>query len=176
MPQNNIIRISITGPESTGKTELSEHLAAHYKTVFVPDYSRTYIEKLDRKYNHSDVLQIAKGIIEQENSMIHFAHHILFSDNDLVNIKIWLQYYKWHVPDWLEHEIIKRKYDLYLVCDIDIPWVSDNQRANPTDRLELFNAFVEALTSIGANIKYVRGKGEKRLTSAIEQTDDFLTA
>src|ERR1700712_4343072 len=113
--QHNIHRISITGTESTGKTVLAEQLATHYKTVLVPDYSRSYIERLGRKYNHKDVLEIAKGIIEQENQMLHFAHRILFSDNDLINIKIWLQHYKWHVPDWLDHEIEKRKYDLYLL-------------------------------------------------------------
>ena len=175
MPQRNIYRISITGTESTGKTVLAEQLAAHYKTIFVPDYSRSYIERLDGKYNHTHVLEIAKGIIAQETKMLRYAHRILFSDNDLTNIKIWLKYYKWHVPDWLEHEIVKRKYDLYLLCNIDIPWKADSQRANPEDRLELFNSFVESLTDIEANFSHVKGKEEKRLGSAIELIDEFLS-
>jgi NadR type nicotinamide-nucleotide adenylyltransferase len=169
-----IRRISITGTESTGKSTLAAQLASHYKTVFVPDFSRAFIEKLNRKYNHSDVLQIAKAITEQENKMLHYANHILFSDNDLLNIKIWLQYYKWSVPDWLEKDIVKRKYDLYLLCDIDLDWADDVIRKNPDDRAELLNTFVESLTSIGANFHRIRGKDNERLNNAIEQVDLLL--
>jgi NadR type nicotinamide-nucleotide adenylyltransferase len=169
-----IRRISITGTESTGKSTLAAALASHYKTVFVPDISRTYIEKLNRKYNHSDVLQIARGIMEQENKMFHYANHILFSDNDLLNIKIWLHYYKWSVPDWLEHEIVKRKYDLYLLCDIDLDWVEDGVRKNSDDRGELLNTFVDSLTSIKANFHCIQGKDGARLDNAIQQVDLFL--
>src|ERR1041385_4018161 len=123
-----IRRITITGTESTGKTELAQKLSAHYKTVFVPDYSRHYLDRLERKYNHADVLQIAHGIIEEENKMLHYTHRIIFSDNDLINIKIWLEHYKWHVPQWLGDEIINRKSELYLLCDIDIPWLPENLR------------------------------------------------
>ena len=129
-----IQRIIITGTESTGKTELTGKLAEHYKTVFVPDYSRQYISRLGRKYNHTDVVSIAKGIMQEENKMLHFAHRIFFSDNCLINIKIWLQYYKWHVPDWLDAEIIKRKDNLHLLCDIDIAWTPDTLREYPDDR------------------------------------------
>ncbi len=169
-----IKRISITGPESTGKTTLAEKLAAHYKTIFVPDYSRAYIEKLDRKYNHSDVIQIAKSIVEQENKMLHFAHRILFSDNDLVNIKIWLQYYKWHVPDWLEQDIVKRKPDLYLLCEPDIPWIADEQRNNGHDRTELFQSFLNTLNSINSNFVRIKGTDEKRFLSAAEVVDNIM--
>lgn len=107
-----IYRITITGAESTGKSTLAEKLSIYYKTVFVPDYSRYYIDQLPHKYGKMDVLEIAHGIIEQEDRMMHNANKILFSDNDLINIKIWLEYYKWEVPAWLETEIIKRKSNL----------------------------------------------------------------
>ncbi|HWB63994.1 MAG TPA: ATP-binding protein [Chitinophagales bacterium] len=169
-----IKRITITGTESTGKSTLVAQLAGHYKTVYVPDYSRSYIEKLGHKYHHTDVLNIAHGIIEQENQVQHLAHRIFFSDNDLINIKIWLQYYKWHVPDWLEHEIVKRKSPLYLLCDIDIDWQADEQRKNADDRAELLHRFVETLTAINANYVWVRGKGDIRLNAAIQAVDDFI--
>lgn len=168
--------ISITGTESTGKTELAGKLAVHYKTIFVPDYSRQYIEKLDRKYNSADVVQIAKGIIEKENKMVHYAHQILFSDNDLINIKIWLQYYKWHVPDWLEDEIIKRKDNLYILCDIDTEWKADSQRENSHDREILFKRFNDELNSAGANYKIISGKKNTRTKNAIKAIDEFLSS
>ncbi|MES2619325.1 MAG: ATP-binding protein [Bacteroidota bacterium] len=166
--------ISITGTESTGKTELAGELATHYKTVFVPDYSRQYVAKLERKYNHSDVVAIAKEIIEEERKKLQYGHRILFSDNDLINIKIWLRYYKWHVPDWLEAEIVKRKNNLHLLCDIDIAWIPDEQRKNKDDRELLFKRFKEELDSIGASYKIISGKNSKRVENAIEAIDGFL--
>ena len=166
--------ITITGTESTGKTELAEKLAAHYKTVFIPDYSRLYIEQMNRQYNELDVIQIAKGLIEEENKMIRSAHPILFSDNDLINIKIWLQYYKWHVPDWLEEEIVKRKNNLHLLCDIDIEWIADEQRKNENGRIELFELFQHELGFVKANYKIISGKNDTRTEKAIQAIDQFL--
>jgi nicotinamide riboside kinase len=170
-----IRRICITGTESTGKTELAAKLAAHYKTVLVPDYSRQYISRLDRKYNHTDVVSIAKGIMEEENKMLHLPHRIYFSDNDLLNIKIWLQYYKWHVPDWLDAEILKRKDNLHLLCDIDIEWVPDDQRKNRDDRAALFQRFINELSAIQANYKLISGSSEQRSENAIQAVDEFLS-
>lgn len=172
-----ISRITITGTESTGKSTLAEKLAGHYKTVFVPDYSRHYISLLERRYNHTDVLHIAKGIIEEENKMAHYAHHIFFSDNDLINIKIWLRHYKWAVPGWLEDQILKRKSDLYLLCDVDLPWIADEQRQNPNDRNELFNQFKNELVGMHANFEIVSGTDPKpRLNGAVGFVDHLLSS
>jgi nicotinamide riboside kinase len=169
-----IYRVSITGTESTGKTTLAGQLATHYNTVVAVDQSRNYIEKLDRKYNHTDVLEIAKKIILEEDRMLHYSHRVLFSDNDLTNIKIWLHHRKWAVPDWLEKDIQKRKYDLYLLCGIDVAWQEDAQREHPDYREELFKHFQTEFNSINANYKLVKGLGEKRLQSAIEIVDEFM--
>lgn len=169
-----IHRICITGTESTGKSTLVEKLAIHYKTIFVPDYSRYYVGQLTRAYNQMDVLEIARGIMEQEDNDIRNANKILFSDNDLVNIKIWLQYYKWQVPDWLNEQILKRKSDMYLFCDIDLPWVADSQRSNPDDREELFAKFIQEFTEINANLKFVSGTLNERMEVATAHIDTFL--
>lgn len=168
------IKITVTGTESTGKSTLSERLALHYKTTYVPDYSRYYIDQLNRPYNEIDVLEIARGIIDQEDNMMPTANRIMFSDNDLINIKIWLHYYKWHVPDWLENQIIKRKSDLYLLCDIDLPWVPDNQRMNSNDRAELFSKFAEEFSLYELHFKYVSGNQNERTEIAIAHIDTYL--
>ncbi|VAW30185.1 hypothetical protein MNBD_BACTEROID07-850, partial [hydrothermal vent metagenome] len=36
-------RIAITGPESTGKSELAAWLASAYQTSWVPEYAREYL-------------------------------------------------------------------------------------------------------------------------------------
>ncbi len=171
-----IYRIAVTGTESTGKSTLAEKLSIYYKTVYVPDYSRYYIDQLPHKYGKMDVLEIARGIIEQEDKMIINANKFLFSDNDLINIKIWLQYYSWEVPVWLEDEIIKRKSDLYLLCDIDLPWIADEQRSNPNDREGLFSRFKNELEKITATAAIVTGLvPEKRLKAAVHHLDSLIT-
>ena len=169
-----IYKVTITGTESTGKSTLAEELALHYKTCSVPDYSRYYIDQLNRKYSYADVEEIARGIIEQENEYQKNARSILFSDNDLLNIKIWMEFNKWHIPDWLKEEITKRKSDLYILCDIDLDWVEDSQRKNPMDRVELFYRFLNELNGIDAEYKIVSGKNEERLQMAIRHVNSVI--
>lgn len=169
-----IYKITLTGTESTGKSTLAEKLSIHYKTVHVPDYSRYYIGLLERPYTYMDVLKIAEGIIEQEDKMIGQANKILFSDNDLINIKIWLRYYKWEVPLWLNDEIEKRQSDLYLLCDIDLPWRPDPQRSNPNDRPELFTKFSDELNLADVNFKFVSGVMDDRTEVALAHIEAFL--
>lgn len=163
------IRISVTGTESTGKTTLAEQLSLHYQCAYVPDVSRDYIAGLSRAYTYEDVLQIAKDIIAAEDKATRYSLAMLISDNDLINIKIWLQYYSWDVPQWLNDAIIARKYDIYLLCNIDLPWVEDEQRNNPHNRQQLFNSFVNELQAIGAKHYLISGSYTQRLQSAVNQ-------
>lgn len=165
----NVVRISVTGTESTGKTTLCEGLAKRYGIDYVPDVSRSYIAALKKPYVYQDVLNIADGIIEAEDKALRTADKLLISDNDLTNIKIWLQYYRWQVPGWLTHAIEARKYDFYLLCNIDLPWVEDPQRANPNDRSMLFSKFEQELIALDANYYLISGNSDKRLQSAVNQ-------
>ena len=38
------IKIVLFGPESTGKTTLSNQLARYYNSVWVPEYAREYLQ------------------------------------------------------------------------------------------------------------------------------------
>lgn len=165
-------KVCITGTESTGKSTLAEKLSIFYKTIHVSDYSRYYIDQLSRPYNKPDVLEIARGIIELEDRMIPQANGFFFTDNDLINIKIWLQYYHWEVPAWLDEQILKRRSHLYLLCDIDLPWIADEQRSNPNDRALLFERFKSELSAINANYQIVTGlTPHQRLGKAVEYVE-----
>ena len=69
----DILRIALIGPESTSKSTLSENLAKHFKTVWVPEYSRIYLEGLNHKYNLNDVLIIAQEQFRQEQRLLKNA-------------------------------------------------------------------------------------------------------
>ncbi|MFN8286596.1 MAG: ATP-binding protein [Chitinophagales bacterium] len=166
--------ITITGTESTGKTTLALQLAEHYNTVLVPDISRDYIDVTGPSYTREDVLAIADKIIDSENEAFGLENRLLISDNCLVNIKIWMQYYNWEIPAWLNHALNERKSNLYLLCDIDLDWVKDEQRKNPHDREELYHRFMNEMAGLQLNYHIISGKGKERFNAACRLIDALL--
>jgi len=148
-----MIRVAITGPESTGKSSLAKVLAEHYNTLWVPEYSREYIDNLDRDYTYEDVEKIAVSQIQKEKELLPSAKTILFADTELLVIKIWLEHKFNKTPYWLDYEIDRQKYDLYLLCDIDIPWEYDPQREHPELRQYFFDLYQQKLKNRG--FKYI---------------------
>ncbi len=165
------IRIVITGPESSGKSTITEKLALHYKTLWVAEYAREYINNLDREYTYNDILQIAKGQIERETELAKKTSRFLFCDTGLIVPKIWcnVKYGKCH--KWIEDAIKTHHYDLYLLCKPDIPWQADPQRENPNDRKALFDLYLNELTKRSLPYFIMEGIGEKRLLNAIQCID-----
>ncbi len=160
-------KISITGPESTGKSWLAEQLARHFNTAWAPEYSREYLESLDRPYNYNDILEIAKMQLKKESDILPEARKFLFCDTDLIVSKIWcdVKYGKCH--EWIEKNILENEYELYLLCDIDLPWEQDPLREHPDRREYLFNLYKRTLSEYKLNFKIISGEGDKRLQNAI---------
>ncbi|MFC2101127.1 AAA family ATPase [Bacteroidota bacterium] len=165
---NKLIRVAITGPESTGKTMLTEALAQHYDTVWVPEYARIYVANLNRKYTLDDIISIAKGQIISEKKHESRAYKFLFCDTELIVTKIWAEHSFKKCPDWILENINKQKYDLYLLCDIDTPWVPDPQREHPKLRQYFFDLFYNELITRELNYKIVRGIKKERIQNAID--------
>jgi NadR type nicotinamide-nucleotide adenylyltransferase len=168
-----MIRIAITGPESTGKSQLSEELAAHYNTVFVPEYAREYIGRLDREYNFEDLDIIAKGQINAQKKAEINANKLLICDTELTVIKIWAEHKYQKCPAGLSENLLKYTYDLYLLCDVDLPWEFDPQREHPKLRYYFYNLYLNELTQRKVTMVVVSGKGKKRLQCAISAIDKF---
>ena len=161
-----IKKIAITGPESTGKSTLARKLAAHYNTVWVPEYARTYIDKLNRPYEQHDLSEIAKGQIFHENELKAKANKYLFCDTELTVIKIWSEYKYGSIDPFLTSEHNKITYDLYLLLDINLPWEPDSQREHPEKRKFFFDWFEQELKAIGANYQVIGGEREYRFANA----------
>jgi NadR type nicotinamide-nucleotide adenylyltransferase len=171
---NNPKRIAVTGPESTGKSWLSEQLAFYHLTDWVPEYSREYLAGIKRPYEYDDILQIAKGQLAAENRVIPKAHRFLFCDTELIVTKIWceVKYGKCH--PWIEEQIQQHRYDLYLLCDIDLPWEQDPLREHPEMRKELFVMYDNELRKNNFPYRIVNGFGMARLDNAKSALDDFF--
>ncbi len=170
------IRIILTGPESTGKTELASLLAKKYNTVYIPEYARAYIEKLDRPYSYADVEHIAKRQLKQMEDFSAMGFNIIFVDTYLLITRVWFEWVFKKFPEWLDQEILKTKSDLYLLCKPDIPWYPDNVRENGGEtRNELYNWYENKLTQLGMHYKCISGTGNERIENAFEQIEGFLT-
>jgi len=164
---NKVLRIAITGPESTGKSMLAEELAVWYNTVWVPEYARGYIDHLDRAYNREDILEIAKGQVRNENRRAAKANRFLFCDTELIVTKIWSEVKYGTCDPWILERITKNKYGLFLLCNIDLPWESDPQREHPHMREKLFELYRSELDQRGFSYFIVSGIGPDRLKNAV---------
>jgi len=161
-------RIAITGPESTGKSQLSQQLADHYGTVWVPEFARDYIDALGRPYEERDILTIALGQLNRERDLEQQANQFLFCDTELLVTKIWSDVAYQRCDPWILENLTIHTYDLYLLCNIDTPWENDPQREHPHMREHLFNLYYNEMQERGWNFRVVSGLGKERLQNAIK--------
>ena len=160
-------RIAITGPESTGKSRLARNLALCFQDVYVPEYAREYIAGLNRPYAREDILEIAKGQLRQESDLARKARRFLFCDTELIVTKIWSLHKYGHCDPFILENIKKHPYDLYLLCDIDLPWEPDVQREHPHLRQFFFDWYKRELENYGFPYAVVSGESGERLQSAM---------
>jgi nicotinamide riboside kinase len=165
----DIKKVVITGPESTGKTMLTEKLASHFKTTWIPEYARGYILGLNRKYTYDDVEHIALEQIRREKEFLLSANLFLFYDTHLIVTKIWFIQVFGHYPGWIDGEIESAAIGLFLVCNTDIPWVPDPVRENGGEmRKVLLDMYIREIESFGIPWRLVAGMSAQRTRSAIE--------
>jgi NadR type nicotinamide-nucleotide adenylyltransferase len=175
----SLVKVVLFGPESTGKTTLSDQLARHYNTVWVEEYARPYLQKVwnqeRRTCEPQDIMPIAYGQMELENRLAQRADKVLVCDTDLLETKVYSEeYYGGFVDPLLEEAAVNNKYDLYFLTYIDTPWVADDLRDRPEQRLEMFNAFKNALERYNRPYILLKGDKETRLKIAIEAIDKIL--
>jgi len=170
-----IKRIAITGPESTGKSVLAESLAQHYDTVWVPEFAREYLSVINRPYVKSDILEIAKGQIDSEDRLSLQAKRLLICDTEALVTKIWSDYLYKSCDKWIRKKIDEQRYDLFLLCDVDLPWEADPLREHPKKRTHFFDLFYNELKSRDLNFAVISGNGQERIDKAIQAIDSALT-
>ena len=185
-----IKKIVVIGPESTGKSTLCNKLAAHYNTVFVPEYAREYLEKNGKDYTYNDLLAIAKGQIDLEDKVagsrskpgvadiVHRTSYIvhpeglLFIDTDMYVMKVWCEFVFNKCHNWILNRIAERKYDGYLLCNADIDWVKDALREYPDNktRSKLYYYYKELM--INQDVPWVDISGD--YSTRFEKAINFI--
>lgn len=165
-------QIVLTGPESTGKSTLAKALADRYNVSWVSEYARHYIDQLNRPYEKADLLEIAKGQLEKVQQHQASNQQLLFIDTFMLVLKVWSEYKYGDCDPWILEQLQQNKPDLYVLCDIDVPWQYDEQREHPHVRAKLFNIYKNELTQL--SVPYVIASGN--LTQRLDQVHHQLQA
>lgn len=164
----SIFRICFLGPESTGKTTLSEDIGYYFTSPVIPEYGRTYTEKYaPTVWSNADFLKIAWGHIGLRHEAEKQSPTLIIEDTDPVATAIWSDQLGVERDPWFEK--YNETADLYFLTDIDLPWVDDGIRYWPDkERRQGFKlACINELER--RNLKYIllSGPWEDRKAKAI---------
>ena len=179
-----IKKIVVIGPESTGKSVLAEQLANHYGTAWCPEYAREYLIKNGKEYTFDNLLTIAEGQIALEESRQYSvgdlplaSHHSpYFIDTDMYVMKVWCEFVFGKCHRYILDQIVERKYDLYLLCNIDLPWVKDELREYPDleTRHKLYLIYKDIMINQSVPWVDISGGYDERLEKAVAAVDHGL--
>lgn len=176
---SNIKKIVVIGPESTGKSTLSEALAKELNTTLAKEVSRKYLEHLTtlgKEYNESDLLKIAVQQVQEEKDAIQKANNCIICDTDLQVIRVWSEAKYGRCHRWILEQIAERRCDLYLLTNIDIPWKDDplREHPDPEDRRYFYNVYKDIVQQSGVSWVEVSGAHEERLKTALQAIHTHL--
>jgi len=180
-------KIVIIGPESTGKSTLAAQLAEHYETDWVPEFAREYLLSNGKEYTYEDLLTIAKGQLSLEDEytekleehslpLLEDGGHIpLFIDTDMYVMKVWSEFVFGNCHRFILDSIVSRKYDLYLLCNVDLPWIKDELREYPDleTRQKLYHIYKDIVVNQSTPWVDVSGNYEERMAIAIKAVDSL---
>jgi NadR type nicotinamide-nucleotide adenylyltransferase len=170
-------KIVIIGPESTGKSTLCRQLASHYGTTWCPEYAREYLVTHGKEYTYEDLLNISKGQLALEDGMEAQAkNHRYFIDTNMYVMQVWCEFVFGKCHQLILDELVKRRYDLYLLCNIDLPWTFDPLREYPDERprQELYRMYRELMINQATPWVDISGDYHKRFTTAVAAVDRLI--
>jgi NadR type nicotinamide-nucleotide adenylyltransferase len=164
-------KIVIIGPESTGKSTLASELAGYYHAEWVPEFARTYLLENGTDYTYDDLLTIATGQLRLEDEITKkSSKDFLFIDTDMNVMKVWCEFVYANCHPWILNKVVERRYDLYLLCNTDLPWVKDELREYPdlVNRQILYHMYKDIMVNQSVPWVNIYGNNAERLQRAVE--------
>jgi HTH-type transcriptional regulator, transcriptional repressor of NAD biosynthesis genes len=173
-------RVCAVGAESTGTTTIARDLAAHYQTVWVPEYGREYFEcrsegaGAGRPWSTDEFVDIAEEQARREDLGALAADRVLICDTDPFATEIWHERYVGSQSTEVAAIAAGRRYGLYLLTGIDMPFIQDGFRDGETIREWMHGRFREELEIRGKPYLILEGNPLTRLSRAVERVDELL--
>jgi HTH-type transcriptional repressor of NAD biosynthesis genes len=169
-------RICLLGAESTGKTTLARALAEAHGTVWNPEYGRAYTElgrDPEAPWTSEEFTHIARIQCWYEDCLAGSARGVLFCDTDAFTTALFHEVYLGS-PSHGFDELLERRYDLFLVCGLDVPWRHDGIREFEEQRQWMHERYVERVRTSGTPWLLLEGSPEERLRASGPAVDRLL--
>ncbi len=159
--------ICLHGPESTGKSTLIEQLAARFGTIFVTEFGRTFAETHGTDFSMADLVEIARTQDAMTRAALATGADPLFLDTDPLMTAVWADMLFGARDPWFE--AWPGTANLYLLLDIDLPWIDDGTRmfGSVAERKRFFDLSRAELDRRGVCYALVSGQGPDRLAAAL---------
>ncbi len=160
-------RIVLIGSESTGKSTLAAGLATRLGTIWVPEFARSYALARPGPLTREDAEPIARGQLAAERSALESRPGPVVFDTDLVSTSLYARHYYGLTLEWADSAIHDAPAGLYLLCDVDLAWVSDPVRDRGERRAEMHRLFEADLVRRHLPYRLVQGTGAAREAAAL---------
>lgn len=174
-----IKRVALMGPESVGKSTLTENLSRFYNTNFVEEYGRTVFESNGNKVTIDDFIPISIGRQDIENRNIKKSNRVIFCDTEDITTYLFSKmffpeeyqkvenYFNWSFTN-------KPKYDLYLLLKPDCDGVQDGTRQFLDSRWNHYNEIKKELISRDCKFVEIDGDWDTRLKKSVKEINKIL--
>lgn len=133
-----IVRVCFLGAPSTGKTTLVHRLADRFNTVSMPEYGGEYWlrHQVERRLSLDQFEEIAPEHLRREDALVLQARNYLFCDTCAITTYAYAKDYHGNAGPVLTHhaEQAEKRYDLFFLCDLDIPYADTWDRSGDQKR------------------------------------------
>ena len=140
----------------------------------MPEYARTYLEWKGGEPEPEDMPAIARGQLASEDALARICNRVLICDTDALTTTIWSEVMHGRCDPWIAEQARVRRYDLTLLCEVDVPHVEDPVRYLPEERRGFFARCERALQDRGRPCVVVRGSWDERWAIAVEAVEALL--
>ncbi|MGE4612087.1 MAG: AAA family ATPase [Paracoccaceae bacterium] len=168
-------RLTLVGPESTGKSYMADFLAKKFGGPYVPEYGRPYEKyRSSGDYRAEELHFIVDGHVAHRKTLSLKAGPILFEDTDPLLTAVWAEMLLGHsLPD-LEARIDLP--DHYILLDANVPWEEDPLRYYSKQELrqEFFTKIKSKLEAYGASYTLVSGSWSEREAQSVAVVKEML--
>jgi NadR type nicotinamide-nucleotide adenylyltransferase len=169
-----MIRVVVTGSESTGKTDLARKLGLHFRAPVSPEFVRGYAANKRDALGFADHGPVAHGQMAGEDAAVRRASDVVILDTDLVSTVIYCEHYFGKCPAWIIEAARARAADMYLVLQPDVPWIPDGVRDRGDRREEMHGLFLDKLRDFNLTFVEIGGSWDERLARAVAVVAQLL--